>query len=198
MKARAFGWITAGLLVLCGSTQAADVKQPAGYGKVRFGATVDEVKKAYPKLEELNMSQSLGAPVIKGPDITRYVLHAESYPGVAEPIDVELRFWKGKLWLYIAYFPPAQSDSVLAKLVADHGPSTGKNPDYPNWKLEKSTVLLEKKLGRVTVNDDASTKEAQAWFLAELKKGMAARKPPAAAPGQAAPAAAPALTPAAH
>lgn len=192
---RAFGRIAVGLLLLSCSVEAAAVKDANGYGKARFGATVNEVQKAYPKLEELTMNQSLGAPVIKGPDITRYVLHAETYPGVSQPIDVELRFWKGKLWLYIAYFPATESDAVLAKLVEDHGPSTSKSADYPSWKLEKSNVLLEKKLGRVTVNDDGFTKEAQAWFLAELKKGMAGRRPPANAPAQATQAAIPAPTP---
>lgn len=194
MKTALLAGIAAAFVLFSSSARAAQAKQPAGYGKARFGATVSEVKKAYPKLEELGSTQSLGAPIINGPDITRYVLHAETYPGASHPIDVELRFWKGKFWLYIAYFPAAESESVLAKLTETYGPSTTKSADYPSWKLETSNVLLEKKLGRVTVNDDGFTKEAQAWFLAELKKGMAARRAPAAGAPQPAQAATPGPT----
>jgi hypothetical protein len=177
------------------SAEPASAKGPTGYGKVPFGATLKEFQKAYPKAEQLELTQNLGAPVIRGPDIARYALHGQSYPGAAKPIDVEVRFWKGKLWLYIAYFPPAESEAVLAKLVADNGPSTNKSADYPTWNFPQSTILLEKKLGRVTVNDTASTKEAQAWFLAELKKGMASRRPLESAPAQSNPPRQPAATP---
>ena len=184
-------------ILLCAAVaRGADVKQPTGYGKAKFGSTVDEVKKVFPKLEALTLQQTMGAPIVNAPDITRYALHEQSFPGAAKPIDVELRFWKGKLWLYIAYFPPEEADAVLGKLTSEYGPQGNKSADYPSWKLENTTVLLEKKLGRVTVNDNGFTKEAQEWFLGELKKGMSAKRPPAAVPPPAAPAA-PAGAPAA-
>jgi hypothetical protein len=171
------------------AAHGADVKQPTGYGKAKFGSTVEEVKKVFPKLEALTKEQMLGAPIVNTPDISRYALHEQSFPGASKPIDVELRFWKGKLWLYIAYFPPEEADAVLAKLTSEYGPQANKSADYPTWKLENTTVLVEKKLGRVTVNDNSFTKEAQEWFLGELKKGMSARRPPAAGAPPAAPAA---------
>jgi hypothetical protein len=184
VKTRVSVWVGAAIALALCCAPAAAIKGPSGYGKARFGSTVAQVKKLYPGLEELPPEKTLGAPVINGPDIARYVLHNQTYPGVKNPVDVEIRFWKGKLWLYIAYFPVDEGNAVQSKLTADLGAPENPTSEYPSWKLDTVSVLLEKKLGRVTVNENALSKEAQAWFLAELKKGMAGRRPPANAPAQ--------------
>jgi hypothetical protein len=183
--------------------------EPTGYEKANFGLSVEEVKKLYPGIEELPLSKSLGAPVIKGPFITRYLLAKQKVPGAEAPVDLELRFWKGKLWLFIAYFGQTQGEAVVAKLKETYGPPTSDHAGYPIWNGAKTAIVVEMKDGRYTVQYNEFSTEAQAWYIAELKKELGGKgvkvaetspKPAGTAPPavpEATPAAGPEATPAA-
>jgi hypothetical protein len=153
------------LFILLPVAAAAETKEPTGYGKASFGASVEEVEKAYPELSKLAEDKSLGAPIVGGPHITRYALHDQKLEGVSEPVTVELRFWKEKFWLYIVYFGKDHLDPVVAHLTNEYGKQTGPDPAFPIWNLGKATIMVETKTSRYTVNDEALSNEARAWFV---------------------------------
>lgn len=161
--------VTLAVLLLPAAVAAA-AKQPTGYGKVSFGASAEEFEKAYPEAKKLSENEDLGATVIGGPYVTRYVLRNQKIEGLPEPVTIELRFWKGKLWLYIVYFGKKQLEPALAHLKSTYGPQTGPDPNFPVWNLEKTTILVETKANRYTVNDLELSKDAQAWFVEAFRK----------------------------
>ena len=158
------------LLILLPAAAAAEVKEPTGYEKLPFGASIEDAEKAFPDLEKLGQDKSLGAAVVGGPHIARFALRKQKIEGIPEPVNVELRFWKGKFWLYIVYFHKGETEAVVAHLKKTYGEQTGPDPGFPVWNLEKATILVETKSDRYTVNDQALSKEAQAWFVEAFTK----------------------------
>jgi hypothetical protein len=194
------GMLFGAAVLLAAPVWAGDI---TGVGKTKFGQSVEEVKKIYPKMEPLRQEQVLGAQTIMADDLVRFVVRDTSAPGLKTPGDVELRFWKGKLWAIIVYYKdndPAQVEAAISK---ELGPNTGKAPGSPYWKGTAMTAMMDTKLKWYSLTDDAISKDAQAWFIEKVRaqKGVnvVEQTPAAAAPAAATPAAAPpaAATPAA-
>jgi hypothetical protein len=165
---------------------AADI---TAVGKAKFGQSVDEVKKIYPKMEQLRPEQVLGAQTIMADDLVRYVVRDTSAPALKTPGDVELRFWKGKLWAFIVYYKANDPKQVEAAISEQLGPNTGKAPGSPYWKGTTMTAMMDTKLKWYSLTDDAISKDAQAWFIEKVRsqKGVnVIEQTPAAAPAAAA------------
>jgi hypothetical protein len=150
---------------------AAETTSPTGFEKATFGMPLEEVKKLYPDMRELSFSENLGAVPVGGPYIARYVLRQQKVEGLTKPADVELRFWKGKLWLYIVYLGENTPESAVEALTKRYGPITGKDPRYPIWNTPKTTILVELSDKRYTVNDEPLSLQAREWFIELLRKG---------------------------
>jgi hypothetical protein len=151
----------------------ADVTSPTGFGEAKFGASVAEVKKIYPDMRELSASENLGAVPVGGPYITRYVVRQQKIEGLEKPADVEFRFWKGKFWLFVVYLGENDLQSALELLADRYGPVTNKDPRFPIWNWPTTTILVEPKEKRYTINYEELSKEARTWFVEMLKSGRA-------------------------
>lgn len=198
----AAGLVATGVVFLAVSVSA-ESKEPTGLGDVKFQTPEAEVLKAFPKLEKLDQTTSLGEPVVGDEHVSRYVLKKYEMPGLAKPVDVEVRFWDGKFWFYVVYLGDNDAEAALAQLTKEYGENTGGDPRFPLWTKDKTTIMLQKKLGRYSVADNALSKEAQNWFIETVQKRRGAAnvdvvdmraKSPGATPAQSA---SPAVTPAA-
>ena len=190
---------------------AAVTNEFTAYDGAQLGSTPEQVRKAFPKMEVT--TENLGSQPFPSEHLVRYVVRDAKIAEAGKPGMVELRFWNNKLWAIVVYYPPDTKDAVLAALTKRLGPPNGTNPAKPSWQGAKSSVFVETSLNWFAVTDNALSKEAQAWFLANLQKmsqamqqgqqkaaAASAAAPPAATPAAAAPAAAtpaaPAATPA--
>jgi len=168
---------------------------PAGIGKAKLGASVEEVKKAYPKIESFD--GSLCAAVVRSPFIQRFVLRQEKLAGLPKPVDVELRFWKDKLWVAIVCYGDVPEAKVMEALRKQHGEPT---PGGTLWPGRKSTLMISGRQRWYSVFDNALSEEAARLFMEDFKRlrprGGPAAEPTAAAerassPGATPPAATP-------
>jgi hypothetical protein len=146
--------------------------EPTVFGKARFGMALEQMKALYPEMEDLK--KSLGAAVAEGQFIARRVLWKQKLPGLPEPTDVELRFWKNQLWVVITYFGANDLDTVLKTLTERYGPPQG-DPGTPVWTGAKSTVIVAAKARWYSVHDNAISKEAQTIFIEDLKRSLERR-----------------------
>jgi hypothetical protein len=164
---------------------AVEETAPPVFGKAQFGMTLEEMRTLYPEMEDL--TKSLGAAVAEGRFIARRVLWKQKLPGLPEPTDIELRFWKNQLWVVIVYFGSNDLDTVVKVLTERYGPPQG-DPGSPVWSGAKSTVIFAAKARWYSVHDNAISKDAQAVFMEDLKRSIeqraAARRGRAAAEGE--------------
>lgn len=185
------------LLALTAALATAAVKDPlTAFGSAKLGASLADVKKAYPKMEALAPMANLGAQGFVSDHLARFVVRNAQVPELKRKADVELRFWKDKLWAYIVYYGDGNDQAVVETLTKRFGPPNGTNPQKPSWAGETSTTFVETSQHWYSVTDNAISKDAAAWFvsnLQQLQSGMKAPAAPAAAP----PAAAAATPPAA-
>lgn len=168
MKVCGFAGLSMALLVAgvaWGEPQERPV--PEGFGKAKFGMSVAEVKAKYPELQP--------APEIQGylshPDLQRHVLFAAKVGKLPKPMDIELRFWKGQLWMMLFYNGKNSKDDVDRYLVDTYGPSASGALDSA-WVWPGRTLISQTEHGWFSLSDKALGKEAQA----ELAK----RRTPAA------------------
>jgi len=147
-------------------------KEPTGFANARFGASVEEVKNLYPRLEPL--TKSLGSAVVEGPLVTRWVLWQQKTPGLPHPTNVELRFWKGRLWVVIIYFGENSLQTVIDSLTARYGPPRG-NALSAVWTGAKSTVIVAGRAKWYSIHDNVISKEAQTAFIEDLRRNMRER-----------------------
>ena len=210
MRTRALAVLA--LLALTALPASAEVTNEfTAYDGAQLGSTPEQVRKAFPKMQVT--TENLGSQPFPSEHMVRYVVRDAKIAEAGKPGTVELRFWTNKLWAVIVYYPPDSKDAVVAALTKRLGPPNGTNPAKPSWQGAKSSVFVETSLNWFAVTDNALSKEAQAWFLANLQKmsqamqqgqqkaaAASAAAPPAATPAAAAPAAAtpaaPAATPA--
>ena len=210
MRTRALA-VLAMLALTAPPAAAAVTNEFTAYDGAQLGSTPEQVRKAFPKMEVT--TENLGSQPFPSEHLVRYVVRDAKIAEAGKPGMVELRFWNNKLWAIVVYYPPDTKDAVLAALTKRLGPPNGTNPAKPSWQGAKSSVFVETSLNWFAVTDNALSKEAQAWFLANLQKmsqamqqgqqkaaAASAAAPPAATPAAAAPAAAtpaaPAATPA--
>lgn len=163
---------------LVATTAAAKPPEPTGFGKLKFGMSVDQVKKLFPKMEALSLETNLGVGPLGGPNVLRFRLPKQKVPGAKEPADVEVRFWKGKLWMIAVYYGVANDKTVMAALSEQYGPPTATNAQTSAWTGQHSVLFVEHGPGQYTIQDMAMMKEAQAYVLDLLRKGRQAEALP--------------------
>jgi hypothetical protein len=168
---RRIGGLLVSVLLLFPMIAAAETASPTGFEKATFGMPLEDVKKLYPDMRELSFAENLGAVPVGGPYIERYVLRQQKVEGLTKPADIELRFWKGKFWLFIVYLGENTPESAVESLTKRYGPVTGNDPRYPIWNTPKTTILVELSDKRYTVNDEPLSLEAREWFVELLRKG---------------------------
>lgn len=163
---------------LVATAAAAKAPEPTGLGKLTFGMGVDQVKKLFPKMEELTLETNLGVGPLGGPNVQRFRLPKQTVAGVKQPVDLEIRFWKGKLWMIAVYYGVANDKAVMAALSKQYGPPTATNAQSSVWSGQHSVLFVEHGPGQYTIQDLALMKEAQAYVLDLLRKGRQAEALP--------------------
>jgi hypothetical protein len=151
--------LAAAAALLVAARAPAFPNEPTGFFKVPFGASLEELKKHYPAVEFT--TEPLGAPVVQGGVLKRYVLRDAPRPYVGGKGTIELRLRKDRLWVIIVYCPDLERDALLAALTKEFGPPGGR-PDVPTWDGERALVALQP--GYVIYQDKAILAEALREF----------------------------------
>lgn len=152
-----------------------------GFGDAKFGSTIEEARKALPAMEPLSHDIKMPSAHFSSPHLERFVLRKHVVAGLASPVDVELRFWEGKLWAFLVYFEKTDLDAALKLLEKTYGPRTTGTEVQPIWRGEKATLQAMGKAGWYGATDNAISEKAREWFFAELKRNPGAVLTPSAA-----------------
>jgi hypothetical protein len=191
MSTRALAWL--GLVALTALPASGITNEITGFNKAKFGSSIEAAKKVYPKMEPL--TENLGATAFPSEHLARFVIRGAPVDELKKSTDVELRFWKGKLWAYIVYYGDGNAAVIIEALTKRLGPPNGSNPEKPGWLGETSMTFVETSAHWYSVTDNGLSKDAQAWFTEKLKGGGipvgAVPAPTTAAPAAAPPAATP-------
>jgi hypothetical protein len=184
-------WITASLLcaafgaAVAFATPARPHKSPAptppaaeGFGKARFGMSLEEVRRLYPALT--SAPDNTRVAYFNSPLLSRFMLTEVKVPGLSERTDVEFRFWKNRLWMYVVY-PRGSFGEAFEYLERRYGKPNVPGAD-PSWTLPSISIITTPAQMWYTVSDNAITPDVQAAFNAALR-GMRAPppRPPTAA-----------------
>jgi hypothetical protein len=159
-------------------------KEPSGLGKAQFGMSPQQVEKLYKGQVRTLGQENLGATAIYSPDIVRQVLADQKVGGLSQPTNVELRYWKNKLWVIIVYFGQNSAESVNESLVKQFDKATISSTDYV-WQFPKVMVNTANRDRWYAMADTALSREAQAAFAEDMRKAAEQRQTqqaPAAAP----------------
>lgn len=174
--------LTAAALVQSSAAAEPSVESLTGYGKASFGASVDEVKALWPDMQTVAPDTQLPSAAFVSPHLGRFLLKGEQIPGLSKPVDVELRFWEGKLWAYLVYFDKADKAAALQYLEKTYGMRTSGIEDRPIWGGEKVTLQAVGEAGWFGATDNALSDQARAWFFTALTGNPEGNKPPDVAP----------------
>jgi hypothetical protein len=169
------------LTTLLATPAVALENQPDGLGKAKLGMSPQQVEKLY-KVRTLD-KENLGATPVYSADILRQVLADQQVPGLKVPTNVELRYWKNKLWVIIVYFGQNGGEAVNEALTKQFGKPTITSTDSV-WQFPKVMVNTANRDRWYAIADTALSKEAQAAFMEDLRKAAEQRQlqqPPAAA-----------------
>ncbi|HVN86294.1 MAG TPA: hypothetical protein VMW17_15775 [Candidatus Binatia bacterium] len=165
--------------------------EQAGFERLRFGASVADVKKRYATVRQLQ-KENLGAIVVESPNIVRYHIPNVQLQGLAKPVSLELRFWNEKLWVVIGYFGDNSPDEVMKYLRDRYGPPTSTKPD-PAWRGQIAVIASNSKQKWFSVADQVASKEISARLIESMNRMQGQRPatshtaPPTAAVQKAAP-----------
>lgn len=151
--------------------------EPDGFGKAKFKMTSEQVKAAIPKLEETE--EQLGAAVVGGPRVKRFVLRKYKVPGIEHPTDVELRFWDDKLWVVIVYFGQNDYASVSKALEKQLGPTSHGDDKSRVWLGEKTTSTVSDREKYYSFADNDLSNVARAALFQGVHHGGAVEAEPA-------------------
>jgi hypothetical protein len=143
---------------------AKGVYQPTGLGDAKWGMTMAEVWKLYPKARWVPEDEQLGAPVVDGPYVDRLEVTDVTVPGLEKPTRVELRFWKGKFWATIIYLGDNDPEKVKAYIAKQFGPFTSGDDFSPMWVGEKVTTGAAYHQKWYGSSDNALSEHARKWF----------------------------------
>lgn len=141
-----------------------DARPPTGFGATKFGMSLAEVWRLYPKAELLGQTEQLGASSVGGPYVDRLALRKQAVVGLDQPTTVELRFWKNQLWTVIVYFGDNDLEHSRAYLLKTFGPPQGTDPNSPTWPGATVTTSATVKQRWYGTSDNGLLKEAAAWF----------------------------------
>ena len=174
--------LTALLVVafLASPSLAVEVKyQPSGYGRARFGMSPEEVAKLFKGKVRTLGDESMGATPVLGPNVVRQLLSDQKVPGLDLATTVELRYWKGKLWVAIVYYGQNSAEQVNQSLLKRLGPPTLASSDIV-WHFPKVMVNTANREHWYAIGDTALSSQAQAALLEELRRQQQMQAPPPA------------------
>ncbi len=140
------------------------IEEFTGYAGIPWGTRWEEVKKRLPKAVDIPDGKNLGATPLGLPFVHRLELEQQQFPGLKEPVTVELRFWKKKLWGVIVYFGNNKDEDVTALLLKRLGPQDGTDATYPSWKTDKTQTSADMRVRWFGATDTPLSLQAQAWF----------------------------------
>lgn len=135
-----------------------------GYGPVAFGTRWEQAQKLLPQAEVLPDGKNLGAASVGGPFVHRLFLKGQQLEGFEKPVNVELRFWKKKLWVVQVYTEENSDQDVVAALTKRLGANQGTSPDNLLWITDTVQVSGSVKQHTFGAADLGLSAEAQAWF----------------------------------
>lgn len=136
----------------------------SGFGPVTVGMPLERVRELLPAAQPIANTVMLGAPTLDSPYLSRLLLENQSFPGLPKPIDVELRFWKDRLWIVHLYTRDNPPEAVRAMLVERLGPPHSEHPRTLAWANETTTVHGQLALRWIAITDVEISREPQAWF----------------------------------
>lgn len=135
-----------------------------GWGPIAFGTRWEQAQKLLPQAEVLANGKNLGAPSVGGPFVHRLYLKDQAVEGLAKPVNVELRFWKKKLWVVQVYWGENSDQDVVAALTKRLGPNQGTDADNLLWITDTVQVSGSARQHTYGAADLALSTDAQDWF----------------------------------
>lgn len=141
-----------------------------GFGPAPFGTRWEKARSLFPKAEEVPATKNLGAPSVGGPFVHRLYLADQRVEGLPKPVDVELRFWKKRLWVVQVYWGDNAEKDVLAMLAKRLGPGQGGDGAPPLWITDTTQTTVTPAQHTYGTSDLGLSADAQAWFK-KLMKG---------------------------
>ena len=180
--------VTAAVLLACGNlvVAVADGSNPPpidsvnGIGAAQLGENREAVKKALPAMQNLAPGQKLASAVFSSPHLERFIVRDHKVEGHTKPVDVELRFWRDKLWALIVYFSKEDTSAVLASLKARYGAFTNGAEDRPVWEGKLVTLQAYGPQAWYGLTLNSISEDARTWFFKALT-GKSDEKPNAQA-----------------
>ncbi len=181
--------------VLTAAAVGADESAPSiesltGFGNAKFGSGIEDVRKVWPGMTPIGDKVKMPSAAFTSAHLQRFLIKGHKLEGLTSPVDVELRFWKERLWAFIVYFEPADSAAALQQLVKTYGERTTSTEERPIWRGEKVSLQTMPSSGWYGATDNAISDDAREWFFAALTGGRANQAPAAGATPQPAPASA--------
>jgi len=153
---------------------------PEGFGKAKFGMTLEQVRQLYPTLVPAPFVTS--AAFFKSPHLTRYWMTNVDVPGLKPKSSVEFRFWKNQLWSIIVYYGGKTYADVVEHLQQSYGPPTVKN-SQPSWTLGKVTIITSPGQMWYSLDDGDISNDVRREFMEAIQQRQQAKpaQPPALA-----------------
>jgi hypothetical protein len=96
--------------------------EPSGFDQAKFSMTVEQVKKLYPGMSEMDPRQVDQLYALPG--MTNYHLSGVKVEGFKDPADLTFRFSKDRLWLVRVHLSQRDSDAMVDQLTKRHGEPT--------------------------------------------------------------------------
>lgn len=151
-----------GLLVSGSRVLAFSGPEPTSFDKIKFGTSIDDVRKAYPTMQKADKGRGLSHP-----KIDRFVVSKYKLPGLEKPTDIELQFWTGRFWLGLIHFGDNDPAKTEAYLLERYGAPDYKDDNYMTWNGKTAGAVLSRRSKHFEVHDEGMSNEARA----ELFKG---------------------------
>jgi hypothetical protein len=161
--------------------------EPTGFAKLKFGISVDEARKTYPKMEKIERSRAGSTP--NHPKVQTFLVAKQQVDGLEKPTDLELLFWDGKFWLALVHFGENDPVKIMEYLTKQFGAPGHSDDRYATWSGKTAAITSDRGSKYFEVHDERISNEArQEIFKGLLATGDALAPPtPAASPAQTAP-----------
>lgn len=180
---------TVALLLSASSAWAFKDPEPTGFDKVKFGTSVEDVKKAYPAMKKPEGKKAAG---LNHPKIERYFLEKHQLPGLEKPTDIDLQFWSGKFWLGQIHFGDNDPAKVDAYLLKTYGEPGYKDENFRTWNGKTAGAVQSIRNKTFEVHDEGMSNEARRELFQGKKLSSSMQVQATPAPAAATPAGAPA------
>lgn len=146
---------------------------PEGWGRAQLGMQLTEFRRLYPQSEE--------APALPGLSldgrVRREVVWKVRAEGLTKPVDLEFRFWDGKLWMILVYANQVPGAELRSFLEARFGAPTLAS-EKPSWMWPRVKVVAEPQQGWFAIFDRDLGKQVQAAMYPTPASGEPKPKAP--------------------